>query len=562
MMNRSGFAAVVIILLCSFQGSSADYDFIVVGAGPAGCIVASKLAETGKRTLLLEAGPATSWAFGGRDQKPFFQQHGGNSDVTVFDIPGENERLRKNDAYWWQHIPWALQGRGVGGSGMVNAALTFKPSPRDFDLWPSGWKFSDLEPFFDEAFEKTKLTSTPSKDGKLYAQGTGEAFEELSNNQFGFSKVELNANPGSRVNTMSVTQVTVDGGQRSDACMAYLLPAMNSRSNLELRTNSEVKKIAMGMGGLAGGVELTDGSSFSLNPGGKLVMTAGPLNTPRILLMSGIGPNWMVSQNSDHGLVLNGNQYWVDNWALARSMHDHTFTVMNFRVPDTKKIAFRYYVDKYVDSELSRYFNSRSGPYAQYGPVRVGFIARDGVSDPEVELLVMTSGQEGSSDQDCDNCYRILLMLMHETARDFYKLSKWNGFCDCETRKCGWGEVCKPNLYLANSEDFETMRWAVQKIAKAAEAEGYEVLTPSGSGDDTIKNFLQNDPVAKLSASHYAGTCAIGTCTDADLRVEGTENIYVADSSLFPAPIHAHNVGTVFAVAAKAAQHITKEPAT
>lgn len=558
-MNWTGLTVLLLALAHCFQSSSANYDFIVVGAGASGCIVAAKLAETGKSTLLLEAGDVTSWAFGGRDQKPFFTQHGGNSDITVFDIPGENERLRKNDAYWWQNIPWALQGRGVGGSGMMNAALTFTPSPRDFDSWPSGWKFSDMEPFYQETFEKTKVTATPSKDGKLYVQGTADAFETLAKNHFGLEKVDLNENPGGRVNTMSVTQVTVDEGQRSDACMAYLLPAMEAHSNLELQTNSEVRKIVMASNGLAAGVQLTDGQQILLNTGGKLVMTAGPLNTPRVLLMSGIGPDWMVSQNNQNGLVLNGQDYWVNNWALARFMHDHTFTVMNFRVPDNKSIVFRYYVDDYVDSELDRYFQTRSGPYAQYGPVRVGFIAREGVPDPEIEMLVMTSGQEGSSDQDCDNCYRILLMLMAETARDDFKLSRWNGFCDCESRKCNWGEVCKPNLYLSNSEDFETMRWAVTKIAKAAEAEGYDVLTPPGSDDATIKNFLETESVAKLSASHYAGTCAIGTCTDADLKVRGTQNIYVADSSLFPAPIHAHNVGTVFAVAAKAAGHITKE---
>lgn len=87
-----------------------EWDFIVVGAGPAGCAVAAGLAQDGCRVLVLEAGPPTAWDFGGRDQKHYFTKFGGDKEVTVHDVPGEGLGLQFNSSYWWDTVPWGAQG--------------------------------------------------------------------------------------------------------------------------------------------------------------------------------------------------------------------------------------------------------------------------------------------------------------------------------------------------------------------------------------------------------------------------------------------------------------------
>ncbi|GMH35042.1 hypothetical protein BSKO_02910 [Bryopsis sp. KO-2023] len=544
------FGLIVDVAFCK-------YDFIVVGAGASGCIVAPGLAGTGKKVLLLEAGIPTAWKFGGREQADFFARHKGQKNFTVFDMPGMTAKLRKLKSYWWENIPWALQGKGIGGSGMMNGGLTMMPPPSDFDSWPNGWQFESMEYFFKETFKKLRLTTTPSADGIFYTQGAGEAFDKLAKNQLGLEKVPLNMTSEGRMGTSSMLDVSAMGGERMDACLAYLAPGLEEHKNLELRTGAEVKFIRMNGNSEASHVVLTSGEEILLNWKGSVVLTAGPLNTPKLLLRSGIGPVSHLESLRKEGLMLNGQQFWVENGAVGRYMHDHTYSLMNFKVPNGGNFSFRYNIDKYDESALAKYFQDRTGPYAQYGAVRLAYLARPNNPQPEVELLVMPSGQEGSGDErDCDSCYRILLMLMNPKARDHFKLKIKGEECDCGNASCKIGDVCKPNLYLAEKQDRETMTWALKKVAEAANAEGYKMLMPSGADDASIQEYLDKMPVAKLGASHFAGTCAIGACVSEQLNVYGTGNVYVADSSIIPEPLHGHNVGLVFAIGLKAVEDI------
>lgn len=204
------------------------------------------------------------------------------------------------------------------------------------------------------------------------------------------------------------------------------------------------------------------------------------------------------------------------------------------------------------------YIRDQRGPYAQYGPVRLGFMAKSGNEFPDVELLVMTSGVEGSHDRDCDTCFRILVMNLRPVARGQFQIKTADMQCDCGGGTCASGDICKPRIYLTNKDDVKLLQWAFERIVKAAKDEGYKVLTPIQSDPEGIADYLKNNKEAKFSASHWAGSCRLGTCTDMDLKIKGTSNLFVADSSLFPAPVRAHNVATVFAVAHKAGRIIRK----
>lgn len=233
-------------------------------------------------------------------------------------------------------------------------------------------------------------------------------------------------------------------------------------------------------------------------------------------------------------------------------------TMLQIIVSELLVLLFRYYKFQNDTNAGPMYIDEQSGPYAQYGPVRLGFMARSGSTSPDVELLVMTSGVEGSGDRDCNTCFRILVMNLKPKARQPFmiKTSDMQEWCDCGGKTCVSGDVCQPRLYLTNKDDVQLLQWAYERIVKAAKDEGYTVLTPKQSDPEGIAEFLKNNREAKFSASHWAGTCRLGKCTDLDLKIRGTTNIFVADSSIFPSPVRAHNVATVYAVAHKASSVI------
>lgn len=530
---------ILLVLASGLSYCQGEWDYIVVGGGASGCTAASQFAASGKKVIVLEAGGKTAWAFGGKDQSASF---GYLESSTVFDVPGENEKLRWKGGYWWQNVPWGLNGRGIGGSGIMNGGLSFIPSPQDFDSWPSGWSYGDMASSFQYALNGLSVTSTPSADDKLYAQGAAVAFERLAEKHLGLGKVKLNANPGGRANTYSVTEVAAKDGRRTDPCQVFFWPAMKSSSNVEVEFDAEVSRISFKDKGHAKGVILkNDGREILLNEGGKIVLAAGVLQTARLLMLSGIGPRSELERLSSDGLVLNGEELWVDNNEVGKGVSDHTYTQMSFRVPNVPDFTFRYYQNQNDLAAALNYLKSASGPYAQYGAVRVGFLARPGQSAPDVELLVMPSGIEGGGDKDCNTCFRILVMPLYPKARADIHIKTSNGYCDCGGRSCSTGDICKPGVYLSTQEDKDIVQWAIEKISNAANAEGYEILT-SSSGS--------------FPASHWTGTCKLGQCVGTNLKVKGTGNVFVVDLSVVPSPVRAHTFITAIAVAHKASSVI------
>lgn len=122
---------------------------------------------------------------------------------------------------------------------------------------------------------------------------------------------------------------------------AYLLPQLNTRDNIKLRMNAEVKRILFSSVGKASGVELEDGEVIKLGYGGKLVMASGPLNTPKLLMRSGIGSQSELERLDRNGMVFNPRELWVINEALGASLHDHSTGTIDFRMPEELRMGAR-----------------------------------------------------------------------------------------------------------------------------------------------------------------------------------------------------------------------------
>jgi cellobiose dehydrogenase (acceptor) len=151
------------------MNANQTYDFIIVGSGAGGIPAAAKLAESGKKVLLIERGPASSGRHGGT-MKPDWLS---GTNLTRFDVPGLDNEIWVNSEGVACTDYSVMAGCVLGGGTAVNAGLWWNPDPLDFDEgFPEGWKHADIEPAISRAFEKIPYNERPSKDGELYkAQG-------------------------------------------------------------------------------------------------------------------------------------------------------------------------------------------------------------------------------------------------------------------------------------------------------------------------------------------------------------------------------------------------------
>ncbi|GMH42209.1 hypothetical protein BSKO_10128 [Bryopsis sp. KO-2023] len=559
----AGAVAAVCVFLCAVLGERvvAEWDYIVVGGGTSGCALSSQLSsDASKRVLVVEAGGPMTWDFGGREQKDFFRDFGGNPNVTVFDVPGLASKgtteIGERPEFWWGTVGWALQGRGVGGSGAANAAMSFSGSPEDFEGWPQGWSYDEMEPFYSEVLEATNIGHVTSADGELYLHEAGDVLNRVLKNQLGFKEAPLK-NPV-RVNTTSFTEHYTKNGQRFDSCLAFLLPALKTHDNIELKVNSPVERIVFSKRGRASGVELENGEMINLNEGGKVVVTAGPLNTPKLLMYSGIGPIAELERLNNNGLVRNPKELWITNEEVGAGLHDHSFALFTVKAPESSE-RVQYFIDliePFKDpAMIAEYFTRRSGVLAQFLVPRIGFLALPGRPAPDFEFVSTAYSFDPAA--ACPTCFELFMVTLKPTARDTLKIYTSDMNCTCGLEACKPEQFCAPDIYWSNEKDMEESVWAVETFINAIESEGYTVVAPAARGAEALRAWLSN-PGFTPSAWHMGGTCALGRCTDDDLKLRGTENVFVADSSVFPEPVRAHNVVTAITVGRKAGSHISK----
>ena len=230
--------------------------------------------------------------------------------LTKFDVPGAYGDLAWNDAYGQYRQPSSAvrlgwQARVLGGGGLINGALTMRPPSSDLEQLPESWRGA-LPAHFARLETELHLTATPSVDGVHYGSATRELLFDGLSRLLGTRTVPLNADPDSRTNTASLPTVTALGGVRQSTASVQLETALGvardaargaggtqtSELRFELRLSSTVTGVEVRADGTATAVRYTDGSGdehvASLRPGGRVVLTAGALATPRLLWLSGV----------------------------------------------------------------------------------------------------------------------------------------------------------------------------------------------------------------------------------------------------------------------------------
>ncbi len=543
----------------------AEFDYIIVGAGSAGCVLAERLSASGRdRVLVLEAGGSDNrfWIKLPIGYGRTFADPRVNWKYQTLASPGLNGR-----AMYWP------RGRVVGGSSSINALVYCRGMPVDFDDWRGmgniGWGWDEVRPYF----EKSERRIGP--DGRIrdaLAHGARDAgkldikdvspFLHATRTHWTAVAQELGLPMSDDFNGihpegLGSYEVTIRRGRRWSAADAFLRPALR-RPKVALMTEAWVQKIRIA-GGRAVGVELVRGGRAH---GGKLQFIAarrevlvcgGAVNSPQLLQLSGIGPGKLLA-----GF---GIPVLLDNAAVGGNLQDHLAVSYSFK-------ATQPTVNDELNTPLAqlraalRYLLTRSGPLSlsvnQFG----GFLRADpGAARPDVQLY-FNPVTYGAGDADRR---RIELdpfpgfILCYQPSRPTSR-----GRIDIASADFRQPPAIAPNYLSTDKDQRDVVNGGllIQRIArtKAMRSLIRESIAPhldAMTPDDLLADFRAR----AATVYHPVSTCRMGTSAadsvvDPALRVHGIEALRVVDASVFPTVTSANTNAPTLMVAQKAADLI------
>lgn len=492
--------------------SNSTYDYIVAGAGAAGIIVAERLVESGASVLLLERGGPSTYSTGGDATMSY------NDTVTQYDVPGMGYYLTTaSETTEYCSDVAGMAGCLLGGSTMVNAMMFVKPPQHDFDdNWPTGWKWSDVSASAESFYARTP--------GYILANGTGvdqEAFTIMSGflSDNGFSQTDALANPDDKEAVFSHPPWLIRDGLRGGPVKDYL-PLAQAKNNFKLSINTQLVRIVRNNGTATGvEVELESGSRqiINLNTGGSVILAGGALSTPRMLINSGIGPTAQIQtvKSGSASVTLPEESEWID-LPVGQYIQDHPIFTVKLTTKNTLQ-ALASTVFTNPNSTITTEFNdASSGLLAQAGQ-RINFWTTTTSNDSSKYYV------QGTISAPADNTIRIKVYLTHGiTSRGELGVTS------------AGATTMTTSPYLQTEADRSAITKFMNELITMVSSDS----SPFEALNQTAADLIATDNISE--GDHYVGSARMGTANDGtsvvdtNLKVWGTDNIYVVDASMHP----------------------------
>ncbi|WP_248916390.1 GMC family oxidoreductase [Pseudomonas moorei] len=530
-----------------------EFDYIIVGSGSAGSVLADRLSADGKaRVLVLEAG--------GTDRRFWIKMPIGYGRTFFDERVNWKYETEPESAIDSRRSYWP-RGRVIGGSSSINAMVYCRGLPVDFDAWAqkgnAGWGWADVLPYFQRSECRVDAQGRAGQGGPLYVSDVSVQLHPLRRHFFAAAEeaglpysADFNGNSPEGV---GVYQINTYKGMRCSAADAFLRPALQRR-NVQLVTHALAHRVVFS-GRRATGVEYEHNGQICVAKARReVILSAGAVNSPQLLQLSGVGPGELLQR---HGIPV-----VLDNEAVGGQLQDHLGINYYYKATEPTLNNLLYPLHGKLWAGL-RYVLTRKGPLSVSVNQSGGFVrSLPSNTAPDMQLyfnpVTYSTAPEGKRP------------LMNPDPFAGFIIS----FQPCRPKSRGRIDICsadphvgpqiRPN-YLSDPDDVASVIAGgrlIQALVRTRALRGLikEPIAPD-LGEMSDQQILEDFRQRCGSVFHPVGTCGMGpdartSVVDTRLRVHGLDGLRVVDASIFPSITSGNTNAPTIMVAQKAADLI------